>query len=131
MQNVYAIGDVTAKLMLAHVAEAMGIVAAWMIAGVETMAIDFRFIPRATDRQPQIGSMGLSEAQAREAGHDVKMGHVPVLGAQRQGHGAGRAGRFRQGHRRRRAQLRSSEPPLSAPTSPSPCRSSTSPRRGI
>ncbi len=75
--NVYAIGDVTAKLMLAHVAEAMGIVAAETIAGVETMAIDFRFIPRATYCQPQIGSMGLSEAQAREAGHDVKTATFP------------------------------------------------------
>ncbi len=75
--NVYAIGDVTAKLMLAHVAEAMGIVAAETIAGAETMAIDFRFIPRATYCQPQIGSMGLSEAQAREAGHDVKTATFP------------------------------------------------------
>ena len=46
--NVYAIGDVTAQLMLAHVAEAMGIVAAETIAGAETMEIDYRFIPRAT-----------------------------------------------------------------------------------
>ncbi len=75
--NVYAIGDVTAKLMLAHVAEAMGIVAAETIAGVETMAIDHRFIPRATYCQPQIGSMGLSEAQAKEAGHDVKTATFP------------------------------------------------------
>ena len=63
--------------MLAHVAEAMGIVAAETIAGVETMAIDFRFIPRATYCQPQIGSMGLSEAQAREAGHEVKTATFP------------------------------------------------------
>ena len=41
------------------------------------MAIDFRFIPRATYCQPQIGSMGLSEAQAREAGHDVKTATFP------------------------------------------------------
>jgi dihydrolipoamide dehydrogenase len=75
--NVYAIGDVTAKLMLAHVAEAMGIVAAETLADVETMAIDYRFIPRATYCQPQIGSMGLSEAQAREAGHDVKTATFP------------------------------------------------------
>ena len=75
--NVYAIGDVTGKFMLAHVAEAMGIVAAETIAGVETMAIDYRFIPRATFCQPQIGSMGLSEAQAKEAGHDVKTATFP------------------------------------------------------
>ena len=75
--NVYAIGDVTAKLMLAHVAEAMGIVAAETIAGAETMAIDYAFIPRATYCQPQIGSMGLSEQQARDAGHDVKTATFP------------------------------------------------------
>ncbi|MBB2985138.1 dihydrolipoyl dehydrogenase [Terracoccus luteus] len=75
--NVYAIGDVTAKLMLAHVAEAMGIVAAETIAGAETMAIDYAFIPRATYCQPQIGSMGLSEQQAKDAGHDVKTATFP------------------------------------------------------
>ncbi|MEO7448972.1 MAG: dihydrolipoyl dehydrogenase [Humibacillus sp.] len=77
VEGVYAIGDVTAKLMLAHVAEAMGIVAAETIAGAETMAIDFRFIPRATYCQPQIASMGMSEAQAKEAGHDVKTATFP------------------------------------------------------
>ncbi len=77
VSGVYAIGDVTAKMMLAHVAEAMGIVAAETIAGAETMEIDFRFIPRATYCQPQIGSMGLSEAQARDAGYDVKVASFP------------------------------------------------------
>ncbi|MCU1536955.1 MAG: dihydrolipoyl dehydrogenase [Humibacillus sp.] len=77
VDGVYAIGDVTAKLMLAHVAEAMGIVAAETIAGAETMPIDFRFIPRATYCQPQIASMGMSEAQAKEAGHDVKTATFP------------------------------------------------------
>jgi len=75
--NVYAIGDVTAKLMLAHVAEAQGIVAAESIAGAETMPVDYDFIPRATFCQPQIGSMGLSEAQAKEAGHQVKTATFP------------------------------------------------------
>jgi dihydrolipoamide dehydrogenase len=77
VDGVYAIGDVTAKLMLAHVAEAMGIVAAETIAGAETMPVDFRFIPRATYCQPQIASMGMSEAQAKEAGHDVKTATFP------------------------------------------------------
>ena len=77
VSGVYAIGDVTAKMMLAHVAEAMGIVAAETIAGAETMEIDFRFIPRATYCQPQIGSMGLSEAQAKDAGYDVKVASFP------------------------------------------------------
>ncbi|GAB2608908.1 dihydrolipoyl dehydrogenase [Pseudactinotalea suaedae] len=75
--HVYAIGDVTAKLMLAHVAEAQGIVAAETIAGAETMAIDYRFIPRATYCHPQIGSMGLTEQQAKDAGHEVKVASFP------------------------------------------------------
>jgi dihydrolipoamide dehydrogenase len=75
--NVYAVGDVTAKLMLAHVAESMGIVAAETLAGAETMPIDYRFIPRATYCQPQIASMGLSEQQAKDAGHDVKTAVFP------------------------------------------------------
>lgn len=75
--NVYAIGDVTAKMMLAHVAEAMGIVAAETIAGAETMPIDYDFIPRATYCHPQIGSMGYSEAQAKEKGYDVKTATFP------------------------------------------------------
>ncbi len=77
VDGVYAIGDVTGKLMLAHVAEAMGIVAAETIADAETMEINFTMIPRATYCQPQIGSFGLSEAQAKEAGHDVKTSTFP------------------------------------------------------
>ncbi len=75
--GVYAIGDCTAKLMLAHVAEAQGIVAAETIAGAETMPIDYDFIPRATYCHPQIGSFGYSEAQAREKGYDVKVASFP------------------------------------------------------
>ncbi len=75
--GVYAIGDVTAKMMLAHVAEAMGIVAAETIAGAETMEIDYTFIPRATYCSPQIGSMGMSEAQAKDAGFEVKTAKFP------------------------------------------------------
>jgi dihydrolipoyl dehydrogenase len=75
--HVYAIGDVTSKLMLAHVAEAMGIVAAETIAGVETMPVAYDFAPRATYCQPQIGSFGYSEEQAREKGYDVKTATFP------------------------------------------------------
>ncbi|WP_409483409.1 dihydrolipoyl dehydrogenase [Arsenicicoccus dermatophilus] len=77
VDGVYAIGDVTAKMMLAHVAEAQGIVAAETIAGAETMPIDYRFVPRATYCHPQIGSMGLTEQQARDAGHEVKTASFP------------------------------------------------------
>jgi dihydrolipoamide dehydrogenase len=77
IDGVYAIGDVTGKLMLAHTAEAMGIVAAETIAGAETMEIDFDMIPRATYCQPQIASFGYSEEQAKEKGFDVKVAKFP------------------------------------------------------
>ena len=77
VDGVYAIGDVTGKLMLAHVAEAMGIVAAETIAGAETMPVEYDFVPRATYCQPQIGSFGYSEAQAKEKGYDVKTATFP------------------------------------------------------
>jgi len=75
--NVYAIGDVTAKLMLAHTAEAMGVVAAETIADAETMELNFDMIPRATFCQPQIASFGYTEAQAKEKGHEVKTASFP------------------------------------------------------
>ena len=76
-EGVYAIGDVTGKLMLAHVAEAMGVVAAETIAGAETMPVEFDFVPRATFCQPQIASFGYSEEQAKERGYDVKTASFP------------------------------------------------------
>ena len=77
VDGVYAIGDVTGKLMLAHTAEAMGVVAAETIAGAETVEIDFDMIPRATYCQPQIASFGYSEEQAKEKGYDVKTAKFP------------------------------------------------------
>ncbi|WP_153395576.1 dihydrolipoyl dehydrogenase [Ornithinicoccus halotolerans] len=77
VDGVYAIGDVTGKLMLAHTAEAMGVVAAETIAGAETMEIEFDFIPRATYCQPQIASFGYTEDQAKEKGYDVKTAKFP------------------------------------------------------
>ncbi|GIL35772.1 dihydrolipoyl dehydrogenase [Phycicoccus sp. DTK01] len=77
VENVYAIGDCTAKLMLAHVAEAQGVVAAEHLCGAETMPVEYDFIPRATYCHPQIGSFGYSEAQAKEKGYDVKTAKFP------------------------------------------------------
>jgi len=77
VDNVYAIGDCTGKMMLAHVAEAMGIVAAETINGAETMPVEYDFVPRATYCMPQIGSFGYSEAQAKEKGYDVKTSSFP------------------------------------------------------
>ncbi len=75
--TIYAIGDVTGKLMLAHVGSAMGIVAAENIAGAETVTLDYEMMPRATYCQPQIASFGLTEAQAKERGYQVKIGRFP------------------------------------------------------
>ena len=77
VEGIYAIGDVTAKMMLAHAAEAAGIVAAETIADAETVEIDYDMIPRATFCQPQIASFGYSEAQAKEKGYDVKTATFP------------------------------------------------------
>jgi len=75
--HIYAIGDCTAKLMLAHAAEAQGIVAAEAIAGAETIELDYDMIPRATFCQPQIGSFGYTEQQARDKGYDVTTAKFP------------------------------------------------------
>ncbi|MBB3052507.1 dihydrolipoamide dehydrogenase [Prauserella isguenensis] len=75
--HIFAIGDVTAKLMLAHAAESMAMIAAETIADAETMELDFRMIPRATYCQPQIASFGLTEQEARDAGHDVQVQKFP------------------------------------------------------
>jgi dihydrolipoamide dehydrogenase len=77
VDGVYAIGDVTGKLMLAHTAEAQGIVVAETIGGAETMPVEYDFIPRATYCQPQIASFGYSEEQAKEKGYDVKVAKFP------------------------------------------------------
>lgn len=87
--HLYAIGDVTAKLQLAHVAEAQGVVAAETIAGAETMPLgDYRMMPRATFSQPQVASFGLTEQQARDEGHEVLVSKFPFT-ANGKAHGLG------------------------------------------
>ena len=75
--GVWAIGDVTGQLLLAHVASAQATVCAENIAGVETVKLDYRMIPRATYCQPQVASFGLTETQAKEAGYEIKVGRFP------------------------------------------------------
>jgi len=75
--GVYAIGDLTGKALLAHVASAQGIVAAETIAGQETVTLNYEMMPRATYTQPQVASFGLTEQQARERGYQVKVGKFP------------------------------------------------------
>ncbi|OAN32599.1 dihydrolipoyl dehydrogenase [Mycolicibacterium iranicum] len=87
--HIYAIGDVTAKLQLAHVAEAMGVVAAETIAGADTLALgDYRMMPRATFCQPQVASFGLTEEQAKDEGYDVVVSKFPFT-ANGKAHGLG------------------------------------------
>ncbi|MFI2433165.1 dihydrolipoyl dehydrogenase [Streptomyces sp. NPDC018693] len=86
--HIYAIGDVTAKLMLAHAAEAMGVIAAETIADAESMELDYVMIPRATYCQPQMASFGYTEAQARDLGYDVKVAKFPFT-ANGKAHGLG------------------------------------------
>lgn len=77
VKGIWAIGDVTGKLLLAHVASAMGIVAAENIAGVETVTLDYDMMPRATYCHPQTASFGYTAAQAKEKGYDVSVGEFP------------------------------------------------------
>lgn len=75
--NIYSIGDVTGELMLAHVATAMGIVAAEVIAGHETIELDYRMMPRATYSVPQVASFGYTEEEAKAAGYEINVGQFP------------------------------------------------------
>lgn len=75
--GIYAIGDVTGKLLLAHVGMAQGIVAAETIAGAETIRLDYNAMPRPTYAHPQVASFGLTEKQAREQGYEVKVSKFP------------------------------------------------------
>lgn len=77
--GIWAIGDVTGKLMLAHVGSAQGILCAENIAGLPTVPLDYEMLPRATYSRPQIASFGLSEKGAKERGFDVKVGRFPFL----------------------------------------------------
>lgn len=77
--NIYAIGDVATDYRLAHIASAMGIVAAETIAGHETVALDFRMMPRCTYSVPQVASFGYTEAQALEAGYELNVSQFPFI----------------------------------------------------
>ncbi|MEU6827452.1 dihydrolipoyl dehydrogenase [Nocardia beijingensis] len=76
VEHVYAIGDVTGRVMLAHVASHQGLTAADVIAG-HAAHLDYTAIPAATFTHPEIASVGLTEAKARAAGHDVVTARFP------------------------------------------------------
>ena len=75
--GVYAIGDVTGILLLAHVAQAQGVLAVERIAGLDNQDLNYELMPRATYCHPQIASFGITEKQAVERGHEVKIGKFP------------------------------------------------------
>lgn len=78
VEGVYAIGDVTGIQQLAHTAMHQGVVAVEKIAGENPEKLDYNKIPWVTYCHPEIGSVGLSEAKAREAGYNVKIGKFPM-----------------------------------------------------
>ncbi len=71
--GIWAIGDLTGKLLLAHVASAQAMICAESLFGLETTPIDYSMVPRATYSSPQVASFGLTEAQARETGAEIKV----------------------------------------------------------
>jgi dihydrolipoamide dehydrogenase len=78
--GIWAIGDVTAPPWLAHKASHEGVIAAEAIAGGHPHAMDPRNIPGCTYCHPQVASVGLTEAKAKEAGYEVKVGNFPFIG---------------------------------------------------
>jgi len=76
--GVYAIGDVTGIMNMAHVASAMGVMVVERLAGLESPDLDYKRLPRATFSQPEVGSVGLTEQQARDGGFEVKVGKFPM-----------------------------------------------------
>ena len=75
--NIYAIGDVTGKMLLAHVAMAQGVLAVEGIAGIRSPALDYKKMPRATYCNPQVTSFGYTEKEAAEMERSVKIGKFP------------------------------------------------------
>jgi dihydrolipoamide dehydrogenase len=77
VDGYYAIGDVAGAPWLAHKASAEGVVCAEFIAGHHTSGVDYNNIPGCTYCQPQVASIGLTEAKAKEAGYEIKVGKFP------------------------------------------------------
>jgi dihydrolipoamide dehydrogenase len=78
LPGLYAIGDVTGRLLLAHVASHQGVTAVERIAGRGPPPLDYVKMPRAVYCEPQVASLGLTEAQAREQGIKVRVGRFPL-----------------------------------------------------
>jgi len=79
--GIYAIGDLVGPPWLAHKASHEGVICVERIAGVNDVhPLDLHNIPACTYCRPQVASVGLTEKSAREAGHEVKIGHFPFIG---------------------------------------------------
>ncbi len=78
--KVYAIGDLVRGAALAHKAQEEGIVAAERIAGAETHPVDIELVPGATFCHPQVASVGMTEAEAKESGREIKVGKFNLGG---------------------------------------------------
>ena len=78
--GIYAIGDVAGPPMLAHKAEHEGVICVETIKGLHTHAMDKAMIPGCTYCHPQVASVGLTEARAKDAGYTVKVGRFPFMG---------------------------------------------------
>ena len=77
-ERVYAVGDVTGILNMAHVASAMGVMVVERIAGHDSPALNYAHMPRATYTHPEVAAIGLTEKQARDQGFSVKIGKFPI-----------------------------------------------------
>ena len=77
VSGIYAIGDVTGKMLLAHVASAQAVTTIEYIAGLNPTRLDYSLMPKAIYCKPQVASFGLTEAQAQEQGLDIKVGKFP------------------------------------------------------
>jgi dihydrolipoamide dehydrogenase len=78
--GIYAIGDVAGPPMLAHKAEHEGVICVEAIKGLHPHPIDKNLIPGCTYCQPQVASVGLTEARAKEGGHEIRVGRFPFVG---------------------------------------------------
>ncbi len=80
VEGIYAIGDCAGPPMLAHKATHEGIVCVEHIAGQGHGTVDYANVPNCTYTHPEVASVGLTEEQAREAGHDIEVGKFPMVG---------------------------------------------------
>ncbi len=78
--GVYALGDCSGRQLLAHKAMHEGVICVEAIAGVGHGSVDYNNVPNCTYCNPEVASIGLTEEQAKEAGHDIEVGKFPWLG---------------------------------------------------